>query len=488
MPKKPIVGKFILDSVSIGMYNHPLMLFREYIQNSTDAIDELYDGRNGLRKKAKIDINIDGRNRSIAIKDDGCGISSSKAWNILHDIGRSSKKLNVSRGFRGIGRLGGLAYCDELKFITKAKGEDIYSISTWDCKKLRKLINEENKLLDAAAIVRKIVTFSQCKYEGNIKDHYFIVEMRHVHSSRDVLMNVPHVKAYISQIAPVPFDHSEFSYADKIETRMRQQLPSYATYNIYVNGEKILKPYADSVIIHKKRVDQVRDIKFVNFVNDGEKLAFGWVGRLELLGIVNRSSCVDGLRVRSGNILVSDKDLMSGFFREKRFNNYLIGEIHVVNPSLILNSRRDDFEDNNYKEQFCSCFVKEIGIPFSREIREASKNRSRESSYKKQGDIIEAAKKISEIGYLSNLQRERVISELKHIKSIEQDNVNKGKIDLLISKVNNSKHYFDQNHKKLPKETKALLTSIFDIIHNECRDRKELENIIRNINSILHEK
>ena len=37
---KLIVGKFILDTLSTGMYNNPLMVIREYIQNAVDALDE----------------------------------------------------------------------------------------------------------------------------------------------------------------------------------------------------------------------------------------------------------------------------------------------------------------------------------------------------------------------------------------------------------------------------------------------------------------
>ncbi len=45
--KKLIIGKHILDTLSIGMYNNPLMLFREYIQNSVDSIDQLNKSRKG---------------------------------------------------------------------------------------------------------------------------------------------------------------------------------------------------------------------------------------------------------------------------------------------------------------------------------------------------------------------------------------------------------------------------------------------------------
>ncbi|GAH39577.1 unnamed protein product, partial [marine sediment metagenome] len=41
------MGKYVLDSLSFGMYNHPFMILREYIQNSVDAIDDYLHGNDG---------------------------------------------------------------------------------------------------------------------------------------------------------------------------------------------------------------------------------------------------------------------------------------------------------------------------------------------------------------------------------------------------------------------------------------------------------
>ena len=35
----PIFGKNVIETLSEGMYDNPLFLFREYVQNSADAID-----------------------------------------------------------------------------------------------------------------------------------------------------------------------------------------------------------------------------------------------------------------------------------------------------------------------------------------------------------------------------------------------------------------------------------------------------------------
>ena len=37
-PEKSLVGKQMLEIVTIGMYNDPCMVYREYIQNAADAI------------------------------------------------------------------------------------------------------------------------------------------------------------------------------------------------------------------------------------------------------------------------------------------------------------------------------------------------------------------------------------------------------------------------------------------------------------------
>jgi len=478
--KKTIIGKFILDSISMGMYNDPLMLYREYIQNSTDSIDILLADNRSTKEKAKIEIRIDGVKRSVLIKDNGAGLRPDLVWSTLHNIGRSSKKANVNRGFRGIGRLGGLAYCDQLKFITKAKGEAKYSVSLWDCNKLRELINEEKGFVNAESVIFEISKIFQKQYEGNKKDHFFAVELQNVKSSRDVLLNVPMVRSYIAQVAPVPFNASKFKYAQVIKDKLQTRIPSHCAYNIFVNDEKIFKPYENTVSISKNMRQEIKGIDFIELKQEDKCLGFGWIADIDLLGIISRSSAADGIRLRNGNILVGDKSLLSNFFREKRFNNYLIGEIHTLNNKLILNSRRDDFEDNAHKEEFYSSFAREIGIPLSQKIRETSEKRSNEKRKVLECNLIKTAKKIHRRGHLSKLQKQRIVSELHQAKK-KQNTLNIVSVDSLIEKVNSSNHYLESNFKKIPGSLKSIIKSIFDIVYAKCQDKKEAEEIISTI-------
>ena len=40
MAKDVVIGKYAIESLTTGMYTDPFVIYREYIQNATDAIDE----------------------------------------------------------------------------------------------------------------------------------------------------------------------------------------------------------------------------------------------------------------------------------------------------------------------------------------------------------------------------------------------------------------------------------------------------------------
>ena len=118
------IGKFTLETLTTGMYDSPKDIYREYIQNAVDSIDNAI--AQGILKLGKdvIDIKIDSLNKSITITDNGTGVSAEKTRDYLLNIGDSVKFNTNNRGFRGIGRLAGLAYCDELIFSTSYYGEE----------------------------------------------------------------------------------------------------------------------------------------------------------------------------------------------------------------------------------------------------------------------------------------------------------------------------------------------------------------------------
>ena len=122
------IGKFTLESLTTGMYNDPEIVYREYIQNAVDSFDNAVEQKIMTADDCRIEIIVDADRQEISIKDNGTGISKEKAVKTLLDIGNSSKTHTSNRGFRGIGRLGGLSYCKKLSLWSSEKFWKEFSI------------------------------------------------------------------------------------------------------------------------------------------------------------------------------------------------------------------------------------------------------------------------------------------------------------------------------------------------------------------------
>ena len=80
---KTIIGKDVIESLTLGMYEDSRFIYREYIQNSADQIDKAI--REGLINKGDgaIHITIDKSERSIVIEDNATGITQKNVNDIL---------------------------------------------------------------------------------------------------------------------------------------------------------------------------------------------------------------------------------------------------------------------------------------------------------------------------------------------------------------------------------------------------------------------
>ena len=130
--RQPRVGSALLDVVTTGMYSDPLMAYREYVQNSADSIHLAREKKLLPSSGGEIHLTISGKDRSAVIEDDGVGVKQRDISLFLGGVGVSEKKGPCQRGFRGIGRLGGLAYCDVLRFETRSCKSAAVGVVEWD--------------------------------------------------------------------------------------------------------------------------------------------------------------------------------------------------------------------------------------------------------------------------------------------------------------------------------------------------------------------
>ena len=331
-------GAGLLGLVTTGMYDAPLTMYREYIQNAADAV-----AGSGSPERARVDIAIDVSERWIRIRDNGPGLSREEALERLLPIGRSDKTLGVDRGFRGVGRLAGLAFAKTVSFTTRAHGDQPVTRITWHSDRLPELTSTESELEEAIRDCVDVEPLSVSDYP----EHFFEVEVGDVaRHSAGLLLNRDAVRDYIGEVCPVPMS-SEFPFADAVEG-LFNGAEALLTLEVLLEGDPdpVKRPYGESI-----RFSAIKETEFTEFeevripsVDGNCEAALGWVAHSPYLGAIPKDQRVRGIRVRAGNIQIGDEAIFDDLFTEERFNRWCVGELHILDSRIIPNSRRDYFE------------------------------------------------------------------------------------------------------------------------------------------------
>jgi molecular chaperone HtpG len=342
----PIVGKDVLELLSSSMYVNSLSIYREYVQNSADAVEEASAlGLCNPREKGRVDILVDAEARNVKIRDNGTGIGKTAFVKTLIALGASRKRGSKARGFRGVGRLAGLGYCRELVFRSRAEGEQEVSELVWDCRRLRAALRDSNFAGTVEELIKDVVRVRRFRAAKQPLRFFEVELVGIVRHGDDSLVNTEQIRDYMSQVAPVPF-HPDFCFAKRIEDALREKV-SLGNVLIYLNNEEtpVYRPLHDRFEVRKGQIDRFDDIELFDVKADGnDLLATGWILHHGYRGAIDRKASIKGLRLRSGNIQVGECDVLDELFVEPRFNSWSVGEIHVLDARILPNGRRDNFE------------------------------------------------------------------------------------------------------------------------------------------------
>lgn len=349
-----VFGANILENLTTGMYQDSKVIYREYIQNSCDQIDRAVKDGILKPKEGQIKIWLDRGERRIIIEDNATGIPAASFQRTLGNIADSDKRLGEDKGFRGIGRLCGLAYCKELVFISSYRGEDIISIMVSDAEKMRRLIeeSERGKKYTANEVLHAINRFEQRR--ANDKDsHFFHVELNNINQENTDLLDFQQVKDYLSFIAPVPYQNN-FFYRSEVYDHAVELDVGIDEYNITLDGEAIFKKYTTVLKeSNGNKYDDIFGVHFKDFYNTSNELvAWMWVGLSTFQKAIPRVNQMRGLRLRKDNIQIGGEDSLQKLFKEDRGNSYFIGEVFAIDKDLIPNSQRDYFNENLARVEF----------------------------------------------------------------------------------------------------------------------------------------
>jgi hypothetical protein len=375
LPRIDKVGRQLAEILTAGMYSDPLMVLREYVQNAVDSIDQARATGRLAVDEGTVEITVDGLARRIEVLDNGAGVPNDRVEGVLCGLGVSTKTSGSERGFRGIGRLGGLGYCDCLRFESRSAGREQVAEVIWDAGQLRRAVKRQSGEGELRSCVRSVQRLRFRKATRRDPAHFFRVVMEGVNRfHRDELMDVAAVASYLSHVAPVGFCYQAFPFAGEIEQHLAG-VDGYRSYAIGVNGKAVLKPYAAEVPIRSCHLDRIRGVELFELQGpSGRSVGRGWYAKTSYLASVPARVPMRGVRVRQGNLEVGDEYFLADAYAERRFSTWHIGEIHV-GYSLTPNARRDGFEHSPDLEAFLEQ-AQLLGRHLSYLCRASSKSRS----------------------------------------------------------------------------------------------------------------
>ena len=383
------------------MYDDPLVIYREYIQNSADAIGNDTAGR--------VCIHTDPYGLGVRIRDNGPGLSQRGANRALLPVARSEKRRGPDRGFRGMGRLAGLAFAETVTFLTRTRGDALVSQVIWSGSRLRNAILRTEEFDAAIAGCVSVGAISGSGYP----DHFFEVQITNVgRHAANVLLNRQVVRKYIAEVCPVPFA-SSFPFAADTEQILgeRNALP---TLEILVDDDPTPVTRRHGGVVHYSgsRTSSFSELEAIQISTaDGSgTAAVGWVAHSSYLGAIPTDAGIRGIRAREGNMQIGDEGVFDSLFPEERFNRWCVGEIHILDSRIVPNGRRDYFEPGPHTRNLENQLAAVLHSVAAR-CRRASSRRNRVRRMELAMQRVEEAYELAASGYLSAADSTAMMTE-----------------------------------------------------------------------------
>ncbi len=465
----PVIGPRLLETITSALYEDPIIIFREYVQNSVDAYNWAIDVDNlEPIEDFFVNIRINRGKQYIQILDNGYGITKEEFPNEMTIIGSSKKsKYKNQIGFRGIGRLSAMPSCKRLVFTNKPKGSNEIQIFTWNGEEFNNLLNLGEEL-GFVEMINKIADLSTDIYKGNVNDHFFKVEIFGYQDLISELIADDKFENKLCLVLPLKYS-KEFKSQKKIKDEygkyMGQSLDKFS-FNVRYNNKKLYKPYTDEDILesgiafwHLQYPEKEKGVL-------GEKIGILWFSFNKK--VKGRKDKIHGIYVRSKNMLMGDQySIATDVSRSKteyvttlrELTQALIGvtgEMLIHSEKLNDNARRDWFRID---EQ--SIPLRHIIADFMRRL-----NTYRYVASRYFGDKKDKDKFIKAYIELTHFDPAKVVSDINTIKD----------------EIRASKELFkfaDEDIPTFPITIKRFYDHLIKILHEYYKKRRKLEEFIK---------
>ena len=509
----PTLGVHLLETITKGMYSEPLHSLREYVQNAYDSVRAAR--RNGSLgpNDGEVSIVLDEESRIIRIRDDGTGLGPEEAAVRLLDLGSSDKAESDSgsarnAGFRGIGRMAGITYCETLRFETSS-GDGRKCVVEFDAAGINRLTQAGRK---AATIVDAIRQNSEIMEETESEGkRYMEITLNGLNGAGDNFLNEEQIERYLAQSAPVAYA-PEWSFGEKIRAIANEAGNPSSLDHVRINirdasgnrRREIRRPFKNTFstinagrVVRRVRVHDVVALPRVGEASDGW---WGWLAVHERRGALGGIPFA-GLRIRMHNIEIGDASILRGLFTTPNLAMWCFGEIHIVDHQLTPNAQRDNFEDSKGWKLIRERLRAEA-VSIDKEIRTESRQRSRSVATldKRARKFLKGMHDAIEHGFVSRDDQsdwiEKAEAEAKKLADQEkirsrpeQDRKSIGEIrrevEAAASRAKKVKHTkADKAHAHLSREARRVLRKVHEILKSEL-DEDSYRGIAEKINTAL---
>jgi molecular chaperone HtpG len=339
------IGAGLLDILSKGLYTNPLDCLREYVQNGVDA---------GAHQ-----ITIKMTGNSVIIFDDGVGMDP-KALAQARQFGLSNKSLAKYVGFRGIGIYSGFGLCRKLHITSTRAGDPHSYVLVFDFAAMRRDL-EASRRTDARRpslleLLSKHIFLKQ-ELDTYPKDRHFtnveLVGISEVHIKH--LSNRSELKRYLLQNLPVDFADG-FEHRALITEMLKQHVDGYKAVRILLQSDGL-----DDETVLKEAIRGLQAPYYGPITtSDGRQIAYFWAcltnDRSRIWSTERREKKLvgdtnpEGFVYKIKGFTIGDRDKLRPVFKKAQLYRWYTGEIYILDPDVIPNAERDDFETNNAKK------------------------------------------------------------------------------------------------------------------------------------------
>jgi len=349
------IGAGLLDILSKGLYTNPLDCIREYVQNGVDA---------GAHE---VTIKITGN--SVNIFDNGVGMNFEELVQ-ARQFGLSDKTLAENVGFRGIGIYSGFDLCRKLRITSAKAGDPHLHVLVFDFAAMKDELETSKRadtrkpsllklLSQHTFVIREPNNFPKGKHFTQVQ----LQDISDVHIRQ--LSNRTDLKRYLLQNLPVDFA-DDFTYKNVITEKLRTHVPGYKAVKIVLQSDSL-----PDDTVEKESISGLRTPSY-GYINTGsdQHIAYYWAclnskrGRISPAprdGSYDGEATPEGFVYKVKGFTIGDRNKLRPMFKRKpQLYNWYTGEIYVLDPNVVPNTERDDFETNQAKKQLEMAVLREL--------------------------------------------------------------------------------------------------------------------------------